>query len=82
MKGRISGINPSTGRYAIRLEDGLFTVFDMDDSHEPEIGDIVSGAIDSDGPETLRNETQGENFDVCIQFTCCSRALAEREISR
>ena len=74
MRGTITAINRARGMYAVALDDGSFTVFELLDSHELEIGDIVSGNLQSMGGETLINETQSrEVFEVSVQNCGCTK---------
>lgn len=76
MKGRIIAINRRNGFHAVETEDGDFTVFEMQDSHEAALGDVVSGALDTLGSESLSNVTQQEEFDVIVQDAHCSKSRA------
>lgn len=76
MKGVIVAMNRRKGFYAVRVDDGGITVFEMLDSHEPEVGDVISGRLDVHMGERLYNETQRERFDVYIQGVHCSDSAA------
>ena len=81
MNGIIVAINPRNGFYAAKLESGEFAVFELVDSHEPELGDAVSGELEALGSETLLNETQRTRFDVFMQDTHCSESRARQMLN-
>ena len=67
-RGVIFATNKRRGMFAVRCEDGSFSVFEILDSHDPEIGDVVRGELRSLGGETFINESQSsERFDVVVQ---------------
>lgn len=82
MNGTIIAINRRNGFHAVRTEDGDVTVFELLDSVEPELGDAVSGALDSPGSEDLFNITRQESFSVFIQAARCSDASAAHLLKR
>lgn len=75
MNGKITG-RGSNGLFAAITEEGDITIFEMFDTHEPEIGDQISGDLDASGGVTLLNVTQQTRFDVFNQYIHCSRAQA------
>lgn len=78
MKGVVSLINRRNDRIAAFIEDEGFTVFELLGGYSIEIGDIVSGNLDSHGGETFRNLTQLEDMDVYVQAIHCSKSVALR----
>jgi len=72
MKTTIKVINPKRGIYAAEIDgSGEFVVFELLDSCEPEIGDVVSHPdFYSMGGETYKNLTQGCEFDVAVENVC------------
>jgi len=82
MKGTITTINHRTGFHAVLTEEGDITVFELVDAAQPEIGDAISGALDSLGSETLKNLSQGASFDVFIQDAHCSDSRAKHLLKR
>ena len=67
MNGTIIAINRINGMYAVQIEDGGVTVFELTDSHEAERGDVITGEL-----QTLGSETQQESFEAYIQDAFCS----------
>jgi hypothetical protein len=72
MKATIRVVNQPRGMYAAEIEgSGEFIVFELLDSCEPEIGDIVSHPdFYCMGGETFNNLTQGCKFDVAVEVVC------------
>lgn len=68
-KGSIALLNHTRAMYAIKLSDGTYSVFEMCDSAEIHLGDIVSGPLDEEGDCTLYNLTEDEEFDAIVQNT-------------
>ena len=66
MKATIRLTNPRRGMYAAELEGGgEFVIFEVLDSAEPDIGDVISHPdFYSMGGETFRNLTQGRGHGV------------------
>ncbi len=69
MKAVVAGINASTGKYAAEIDgSGEYVIFDLLDTDEPEIGDvIVHPDFYSLGGETYRNQTQECSIEVYVQ---------------
>jgi len=65
-------INPKRGMYAAEIEgSGEFVIFELLDSSEPEIGDLISHSdFYTMGGETFKNLTQGCEFDVSVENVC------------
>ena len=72
MKAVVKVTNPIRGMYAAEIEGGgEYVVFELLDSHAPELGDIVSHPdFYSMGSETFGNLTQGCRIDVFVQNVC------------
>ncbi|MGC8775540.1 MAG: hypothetical protein ACP5R6_09825 [Chlorobaculum sp.] len=72
MKAIVRFVNPQRGMYAAEIDgSGEFVVFELLDSHEPEIGDVVSHQdFYSMGRDTYKNLTQGCEFDVAVENVC------------
>ena len=58
--------------YAAEIEGGgEFVIFELLDSSEPEIGDVISHPdFHSMGGETFKNLTQGCEFGVSVENVC------------
>ena len=72
MNGTIIAINRINGMHAVQIEDGGVTVFELTDSHDAALGDVIAGELQTLGSETLANKTQQESFDAYIQDAFCS----------
>ena len=72
MKAIVQVINPKRGMYAAKIDgSGKFVIFELLDSSEPEVGDIVSHSdFYSMGGETYKNITQRCEIDVYVQNVC------------
>ena len=80
MQGKVTFINTKRGLYAVQVEEGDYTVFELLDTCEISLHDAISGNLDSDGGETLFNKTKNEKFEAFIEghhcdLTCVSRML-------
>lgn len=72
MKAIVRVINPARGMYAAEIDgEGEYVIFELLDTIEPEIGDVVSHAdFYSMGGEVFKNVTQQCNIDVFVQNIC------------
>jgi hypothetical protein len=80
VKGKVVGINTRKGFVAVDAANGI-TVLELLGSYEVEMEDIISGALESLGGETVRNETQNETMEVYIQGVHCTIANANSLMS-
>src|SRR5438093_6038142 len=68
MKATVKVANPKRGMFGVETEDGEFVIFELLDSDEPEIGDVVSHPdFHSLGEEHYNNLTQGITISVLAQ---------------
>ncbi|EGU44221.1 hypothetical protein [Vibrio splendidus] len=69
MKAVVAGINSSIGMYAAEIDSaGEYVIFELLDSNEPEIGDVITHQdFYSMGGEMYRNQTQGCSIEVYVQ---------------
>jgi exosome complex RNA-binding protein Rrp4 len=81
MRGTIKLINNPKGMLAVETEEGQYSVIELLGEYSPEVGDIVSGNLESTGGETLRNVTQRQDWNVFIQNANESRERAIKSIS-
>lgn len=79
MKGKVVGLNKDL--CAVQVSSGI-TVFEIIGGHVTEIGDIISGNLESVGRESLYNETKHEKIDVFIEDWSCSPVVAKKFLSR
>ena len=72
MKAIIKVINSKRGMCAAEIDDsGEFVIFELLDSMELEIGDLIEHPdFYSMGGETYRNITQCCEFDVAVENVC------------
>jgi hypothetical protein len=80
MTGKITLINPKRGMAALITENDEYTSFDTRGC-EIEVGDIISGDLESLGSETWTNETRGEIMEVFVEGVFDSRKTALRLVS-
>jgi len=82
MKGTIELIGPRQGMIGVRTDKDHFSVLELLGGYSPEMGDVLSGELENMGGETVRNETQDEDWDVYIQDKWGSRESAWRLVSQ
>ena len=82
MQGTISFINPRSGFFAVLVADNDFTVIELTDTCEIEVGDALIGDLHSHGGTTLKNITQNESMSVYIQGIHCAAATARAMVYR
>ena len=76
MNGQITFINQRRGMAAVLTSNGGFTVIELLGGYDVQIGDVVSGDLESHGGETIYNNTQMESMDVYIQGIHCTKQNA------
>ena len=82
MKGIIELIGPRGGMIGVRADQDRFSVLELLGDYSPKIGDILTGALEDMGSETVRNETQDEDWDVYIQDKWGSKESAWRLVAQ
>jgi hypothetical protein len=75
MKGIVRFLNLQNGLVAVETNEG-FTVFEIRQRCALDIGDEISGLLDSVGEKSLDNVTRKESFSVSIENIHCNRAEA------
>jgi len=72
MKATVVFINKNRGMYAAEIEGaGEYVIFELLDSEEPELGDIlVHHDFYSMGGETFMNMTQNSIIEVYVENIC------------
>jgi len=72
MKAIVKVINPTRGMYAAEIDSGgEFVIFELLDTSEPEIGDVISHPdFYSMGGETYKNMTQECEIEVFVENVC------------
>ena len=80
MKAVVQVVNPVRGMYAAEIDGtGEFLIFELLDSSEPEIGDVISHSdFHSMVGETFRNVTQQCVIDVCVQNICGANLVRQQ----
>lgn len=79
MKAKVIAINHKKDVVAVATANGI-TVFELLGGYEVELGDVISGRLESLGSEIFRNETRQENLDVYVQGIHCSPQNARQLI--
>lgn len=72
MKAIMRVVNPTRGMYAAEIDGSReYVIFELLDSSEPEIGDVISHPdFYSMGGEIFKNVTQRCAIDVYVQNIC------------
>jgi hypothetical protein len=78
MRGTVVIINRQTGLFAVRLEDGDFSVLELLDGSELEPNDVLAGELDALGGEDINNVTHSRTMSVFGQTGRCSLEAARR----
>lgn len=80
MKAIVRMINPKRGMYAAEIEGmGEFVIFELLDSSEPEVNDVLSHHdFYSMGSETFKNLTQLCDIDVFIENVCGANLVRQQ----
>jgi len=81
MRGTIKLINNKKGFIAVLTEEEEYSIIELQRDYSPEVDDVVSGDLEGLGGETIRNETQKQDWSVFIQDIHASRMMAIKEIS-
>lgn len=77
-KGIVAILNDNRGMYAVELQDGSYSVFELLDTNEISTGDIISGDLDKEGSCMLNNLTENEEFDAMVQNTKLNLIMARK----
>lgn len=80
MKAIVKVGNPARGMYGAEIDgSGEFVIFELLDSSEPELGDVISHPdFYNMGGETFNNLTQQCNIDVFVQNICGARQVRQQ----
>lgn len=80
MKAIVKVRNSRRGMYAAEIEgQGEYVIFELLDSNEPEIGDVISHPdFYSMGGETFKNITQQYQIDVYVQNVCSANLVRQQ----
>lgn len=81
MKGVIELIGSRHVMIGVRTDNDDYSVLELLGSYEPEVGDVLSGALENLGGEKIMNITQGETWDVFIQDILGSKESACQLVS-
>lgn len=80
MKAIVKVINPKRGMYGAQTGEGEFVIFEVLDSDEPELGDIVSHPdFYTMGGEDYRNLTQNVTISVYVENVVGSLEQARKQ---
>ena len=77
MTGFVKIINRERGIIAVEVDTNNFTVFEYNRPYAVNIGDIISGNLDSKGSTALRNLSNYNKMDVLIQGVNCTLQNAQ-----
>lgn len=75
MQGKIILANRLRARYAVVTDNGC-TLFELMGSAELGVGDVISGKLESLGPETIRRGT--DEISILVQNVDCGLGSALR----
>lgn len=80
MNATVKLINPKKGMYAAEIEEsGEYVIFELLDSSEPEIGDILSHQdFQSMGGEIFKNISQQCKIDVFVENVCGANLVRQQ----
>ncbi len=80
MKAIVKIINPTRGMYAAEIDGGgEFVIFELLDTSEPEIGDIILHPdFYSMGGETYKNMTQECEIEVFVENVCGANQVKQQ----
>lgn len=67
MRSKVYMINHQKGWIALLTENNSFSIVEVLEMNLPNIGDIISGEVESLGRELFYNESQNEEVDVFVQ---------------
>ena len=76
-KGTVAILNHYRGMYAVELSDGSYSVFELLDTNEINLEDIISGPLDEEGSCTLKNLTEDDEFEAMMQNTGLNLGMAK-----
>ncbi len=79
-KGRIIAFNHQRGMFIVEIEDGNYAVFELLDSVELTIGDLIRGDLHGLGHEELLRVESQELFDAYGQSGPSSLSACRRLI--
>lgn len=81
MRGTVIGVVQSRGMCIVDCGEGDHSLLEILGG-DVEIGDVLRGALDSLGGETVRNITQGVELDVSVENHSMTRRSALRALRR
>lgn len=67
VKGIVTMIDHRKQFLAVKLDSDEYSIVEVLEVESPELGDVLSGNLESLGGETLLNLTKGEEIEVFIQ---------------
>lgn len=73
----VIGVNPSTGRIALRTEVGKLVVAEVY-GDAPGVGEKLRGGFDQHGGQSACSVSSGEQFDLFIEAIDCSLGIARQ----
>jgi len=76
-KGTVVILNHHRGMYAVELSDGSYSVFELLDTNEINLEDIISGPLYNEGSCTLKNLSENEEFEAMVQNIRLNLSMAK-----
>jgi hypothetical protein len=80
MKGKIAFTNRHRGRYAVLTDDGDYTTFELLQSADVAVGDLVTGDMSAAGGKDF-SIGGSSGVSVSVENSHCSPAFAQRWVA-
>ncbi|MDY6857576.1 MAG: hypothetical protein SWO11_23310 [Thermodesulfobacteriota bacterium] len=80
MKAKVKVLKSARGMFAAEIDgQGEFVIFELLDTSEPEVGDVISHHdFYSMGGETYKNITQGCEIEVFVEDVCGANLIKQK----
>lgn len=80
VQAKVVFINKNRGMYAAEIDmSGEYVIFELLDSEEPELGDILTHQdFYNMGGETFKNMTQNTEIEVYVEDVCGASMIRQR----
>jgi hypothetical protein len=80
MKGKIAFANRQHGRYAVLTDDGDYTLFELPQSADVAVGDLVTGDLHTPGGKDFSIGGSG-GVSVLVEKCHCLSAVAQQWVA-
>lgn len=67
MRGIVIAVNSVRGMVVVETDEGSYSAIELIGGYDVELGDILSGNLETEGAETIRNVSQSERMDAYVQ---------------